>query len=119
MNNDDVLRHNNAFAQEKAAWDWLQAGMPSEIATALRNFTALNPSYRGAEWWDILSILRDSDSHLDVIEPMAEAMSEWGTLQSFVVLTLCYSSRAFYNEWTTAERIIAVRATIDNNGGAK
>jgi hypothetical protein len=102
------------FVTEKTSWDWLQAHMPDEVATALRLFVSVNPSYNGAQWWDCLSVLRDSDSFLDVIDPMAEQVPEWGTLHSFVTLTLIFASRMFHDA-TTDERVILVRATIANN----
>ena len=62
-----------------------------------------------------MSILRDSDSHLDIIEPMSEAMDEWSTLQSFITLTLIYASQMFATEYTTDMQVYAVRAAIANN----
>ena len=105
------------FASEKAAWDWLQANMPTEVHIALLHFVGANPSYDGAQWWDVLSVLRDSDSHLDIIEPLAEHFgAEWDTLHSFVTLTLIYASQHFRLMQTENMRAITVRATIaDNN----
>jgi hypothetical protein len=106
---------NDAFNKEKAAWDWLQANMYAECEKALRKFVSINPHYNGAEWWDVLSVLCDSDSHLDITEPMCEEMEEWDTLREFVTLTCIYASKPFATEYTTAMRVTAVQATIDNN----
>jgi hypothetical protein len=105
------------FEAEARAWQWIKDHMPSEARRALLHFTSLNQSYNGAEWWDVLSILRDSDSHLDIIEPMVEAMDEWDVLRSFVTLTLIYADMMFATDYTTNMRVTTVRSTIDGNNG--
>lgn len=109
------------FEAEAQAWRWLQAHMPIEVQAALDKFVSINPHYKGAEWWDVLSVLRDSDSHLDIIEPMVQAMSyedgeTWSVLYSFVTLTLIYTNEHFATMQTTNMRVSTVRTTIANNG---
>ena len=74
---------------------------------------------RGIQWWDVLSIMDDSDSHLDITEPMADLTEEgeWTMLHTYIVYTLLYASRLFAIEMNDEERLFALRATIGNNGG--
>ena len=103
------------FERSKAAWNWLQAAMPTECDDALRKMVEVTPSMNGAAWWDCLDLLYDSDSHLDIIEPMADVMEEWTILHSYITLTLIYASKQFSVDYTNDMRVNAVRATILNN----
>ena len=100
---------------ESQAWTWLTTYMPDEVDLALAKFVSINPHYNGAAWWDCLDVLIDSDSHLDITEPMAEAMDEWDILRAFITMTLIYASEAFATTFTDRMRVNAVRATILNN----
>ena len=51
---------------------WVAHNMPDECALALERFTRANPRWRGANWEDCLDMLLDSDSHLELTEPMYE-----------------------------------------------
>lgn len=43
--------------------------LPGElIEQALTRFVEVNPHYNGADWWDVMEILFDSDAHLDITE---------------------------------------------------
>lgn len=112
---------------EAEANAWIEEHMPAECVLALAGFVAVNPDLRGIEWGDALEMLIDADRHLDVIEPMVEQMPEWGlaselaargmantNLYSYVTLTLLYAS-AHFRSMDTAQRVIAVRATIEVN----
>ena len=50
-----------------------QAMTAAERTTFLAAFTLLNPHWRGAHVADVLQVLGESDSHLEVVEPMYEA----------------------------------------------
>ena len=43
---------------------------------ALERFITFNPSYNGAQWADVLDILLDSDSHLDITEPLWDELAD-------------------------------------------
>jgi hypothetical protein len=111
---------STTFDQEAQAYAWVHEHMSVEEVQALNQFLASNPGQRGIHWWDALSIMRDCDAHLDIIEPMAEAIKEaggeWTTLHTFVTLTIIYASRPFATEWSTEQRVIVLQATIGNNG---
>jgi len=49
---------------------WVRHNMPNENALALEHFTTANPHWRGAHWEDCLDVLLDSDSHLELTEPL-------------------------------------------------
>ena len=98
------------------AWKWVITNMPNEATDALAKFVSINHHYRGAGWEDCLEVLLDSDAQLEVTEPMADAMPEWGALHAAITMTLIYASRVFATDMTTEQRITAVRATIANNG---
>ena len=51
---------------------WVRHNMPNENALALEHFTTANPHWRGANWEDCLDVLLDSDSHLELTEPLYE-----------------------------------------------
>ncbi len=57
-----------------------------ETTAALARFTSANPRWQGAEVADVLDTLADSDSYLDVVEPMHEragvAVPEPGLLRA-------------------------------------
>jgi len=50
----------------------VETHMPGTSRLALRNFTRVNPHWRGAQWSDVLDTLQDSDSNLEVTEPEYE-----------------------------------------------
>jgi hypothetical protein len=69
-----------------------------ESAKALENFLTLNPRQRGAHWADVLDILDDSDSNLEVTEPLWDALGERfdGEQRRYinlVALTLFYANK--------------------------
>jgi hypothetical protein len=97
---------------------WVTTHMPKESADALALFTQVNPHWRGAGWDDCLAILLDSDSNLEVTEPMYDdiRLSDMGSLPAAVALTCFYASKTFA-EAPTEIQTLMVAATIDNNGG--
>lgn len=56
----------------------VQRALPEVSDKALAKFLTVNPNWRGAEWADCLSVLCDSDSNLEVSEPLWEALSADG-----------------------------------------
>jgi hypothetical protein len=124
MPNDDIQDahtqwQRTQFDREVATMRWLQRAMPVECAEALRKFVEVNPNQRGIEWWDALSIMHDADAHLDILEPMGDAMEDtWvPTFHAFITYTLIYASKLFSTEYTNAMRVDALYATVANNGG--
>lgn len=91
---------------------WVIHHMPDEARLALSKFVEINPHYRGAGWDDCLDVLLDSDSHMDVTEPLH--LDGKGSLPAAVAITLLYASRAFA-EAPPEHQKIAVTATIENN----
>lgn len=72
--------------------------LPDESALALDRFITINPSYKGADWSDCLSVLCDSDSNLEVSEPLWEELDAEGFIDDLrrpyitpVILTLYYA----------------------------
>ena len=68
--------------------------MPDECALAIAKFTEANPAWRGANWDDALDVLMDTDSHLDVTEPIYEAFNgedDYGLPVCEIAVTLLYS----------------------------
>ena len=120
MPNDDIQAahvewQRTQFEREKLAWEWLQRHMPAECEAALAKFVEVNPHQRGIQWWDVLSIMSDADGHLDIIEPMADEMDDWQSpLYTFVAYTLLYASKAFATDYTVAQRVHSVQASIRN-----
>jgi hypothetical protein len=55
---------------------WVRENMPEECVKALATFVRCNPGWNGAGWDDCLDILIDSDSHLELTEPMWVAFDE-------------------------------------------
>lgn len=75
----------------------VEKAMPLHSEWALARFTKVNPHYNGAAWADCLEVLYDSDSNLDVTEPIWEALEglvtpEQGRYISLVALTLLYAN---------------------------
>jgi hypothetical protein len=102
------------------AWQWVNAHMPREATDALLKFTSINPHWRGAHWEDCLEVLVDSDSHLDITEPLHEderLESYPSRLVECIAQTLIYASKPFSVDYDDDMRVAAVKATIDNNGG--
>jgi len=103
------------------AWQWVNKHMPAEAHEALLKFTEINPHWRGAHWEDVLEVLCDSDSHLDIIEPLFDALREDDfsfLLVECIAQTLIYASKPFSVDYSDEMRALAVRATIRANGGA-
>ena len=95
------------------ALDWVTLRMP-EALDALIRFTELNPNWKGANWDDCLDTLIDSDSHLDVTEPLYEDeyLRSFGQLAEAVAITLLYASREFRG-LDQATQARTVRAVIE------
>jgi hypothetical protein len=77
---------------------WVIEKLPVASAVALDRFTTLNRHWQGAHWDDCLDTLMDSDSHLELTEPLYEASKETpypGKLVEAVGLTMLYSDQAF------------------------
>lgn len=72
-----------------------ERALPAESAAALATFVRLNPHYQGAGWADCLEVLADSDSHLDVTEPLWEQIDHDlvppGGYLTRIILTLLYA----------------------------
>jgi hypothetical protein len=99
---------------------WVINNMPRESALALAKFTEHNPHWRGAHWDDCLDTLMDSDSHLDLTEPLYEASKETqypGKLVEAIGITLLYADERFATVYSPELQAAAVFATIANNGG--
>ena len=99
------------------ALTWVMDSMPTEAQQALETFTRLNPHWRGAYWDDCLDVLLDSDSHLDVTEPLHddEVLDTMGALPGAVAITCLYASKFFAEQDAEHQRLI-VRLTIQTNG---
>lgn len=82
---------------------WVRHNMPEECTLALSRFVRVNPSYNGANWEDCLDILLDSDSHLELTEPLWDEM-DGDPLSSYVGVTLLWA----YGGEPTAEEVRAV-----------
>ena len=102
---------------------WVMKHLPTLASKALDKFVERNRHYNGAHWDDCLDVLIDSDSHLDITEPMSVA-TYMGTddiildgydplLVDAVAITIFYADKAFANKYTAAMRAVAVKATID------
>jgi hypothetical protein len=48
--------------------------MPIMSQLALSRFVRANPSWNGAGWAEVLDVLDDSDSDLEVVEPVYDAL---------------------------------------------
>lgn len=97
---------------------WVLEHMPKESNDALIKFTSINPHWRGAGWDDCLDQLMDTDSHLEVVEPLFERSTESvypARLISAVAITLLYASQDFAELSTPDMQWIQVEATIRNN----
>jgi len=76
-----------------------EAVMRLHSSKALDRFTRVNPQYRGGYWSDCLDILLDSDTHIEVTEPLYEEMAETVTDEqrpyiSAVAVTLLWANGA-------------------------
>src|SRR5262245_21128082 len=103
--------------------NWVMKHMPAESAKALTTFLQINPRWEGAKWDDCLDVLLDSDSNLEVTEPVYEELDAEGFtakthpgLISAVTLTCFYAERAF-SYMTVQMQAIVVKATISDNDG--
>jgi hypothetical protein len=93
---------------------WVLDKMPEASRLALLKFTELNPHWRGAHWDDCLDTLIDSDSHLELTEPLYEASKETpysGFLVEAVGITMLYSSQSFA-ESKLADQVKQVLYTV-------
>jgi hypothetical protein len=83
-----------------------EAVMRLHSSKALDRFTRVNPQYRGGYWSDCLDILLDSDTHVEVTEPLYEAMTDESDSRrayiSAVAVTLLWADGA---ESVTPERV--------------
>ncbi len=87
-----------------------------ETATALDRFTRENIHWKGAEIADVLDALADSDSYLDVVEPMHEragvAVPEEGLLRACTLATVLIEGPAV-TTWERVEPLVVrVRACL-------
>jgi hypothetical protein len=76
----------------------VQEKMAVLAEAALSTFVSRNPHYNGAQWADVLEVLDDSDSNLDVVEPVIEVLWEEMTEEQrpyirLVTLTLLYATQ--------------------------
>lgn len=92
----------------------VEAALPAEAARALDRFTTMNPHWRGAGWADCLDVLHDSDSNLEVTEPIYETLSgsslDDGQMRyvGLVTLTLFYAD----GEAPTVDEVEAAVRTV-------
>lgn len=100
---------------------WVREHMPQESAQALYKFTGINPRYQGAGWDDCLEVLLDSDSHLDVTEPLYDdtPLARYGALPAAVAITLLYASEMFAkaspeHQWNMVNATIVLNKKPDN-----
>ena len=76
---------------------WVARNLPEECKLALERFTWVNFNWCGANWEDCLDILLDSDSHLELTEPMYEALGEMSPEIS-VTLLYAYGGEPTFDE---------------------
>ena len=95
---DDEPTHRDISRSQ--ALSHIEESMPEHSGMALARFTAANPHWHGAHWADVLDVLNDSDSNLDVVEPVIERL--WPKLSEtqrqyvgLIVLTLLWGSETF------------------------
>lgn len=73
---NDTLRSSGDFNERNMAQHrrlmWVALNMPVECKLALERFCQANYRWRGANWEDCLDVLIDSDSHLELTEPLWE-----------------------------------------------
>src|SRR4249920_3801329 len=90
---------------------WVRENMPLVSAVALQNFIMVNPSWNGAGWDDCLDMLLDSDSHLELTEPLYEQAEDEEVerleLVSPIAITLLWSHR-FDREVVTLDEVRSV-----------
>jgi hypothetical protein len=99
--------------------EWVMTHMPDECSKALARFTDANPRLRGAHWDDCLDSLASHDTYLNIVEPLCEALNTYDPhLVGAIARTLWWAVPDFH-KWTDDMRTIAVKATIDDNGGSK
>ena len=98
-------------------FQWVREHLPNMSADARAKFLERNPQMRGAGWDDCLERLLDSDSHLDITEPIHEIFDATGPynprLVSAVALTLLYADRDFAVTFTNEQRAEAVAVVIN------
>jgi hypothetical protein len=75
----------------------IQKYMPIQSQAALNYFVELNANYKGAHWADILDNLNESDCHLEIVEPIYEAVKPFLMIEelpmvSLVTYTLLYAN---------------------------
>ena len=75
---------------------WVHTNMP-EGTKALENFITVDPRWNGADWIDILDVLLDTDSHIELTEPLYEQAEAAGVqpleLVCPIAVTLLWSHR--------------------------
>jgi hypothetical protein len=90
----------------------VEAALPEESAAALARFTTMNPHWRGAHWADVLDVLYDSDSNLDVTEPIYEALRGLPEVElalvGYVTLTLLYAHQEAPEAAVVADKVKVV-----------
>jgi hypothetical protein len=93
----------------------VQAALPVESGQALATFVTANPHWRGAQWADVLDVLADSDSNLEVTEPMWDGLEAAGALTearrpyiTLVTLTLLYAHPGEPEHPSEAEVLTAI-----------
>ena len=83
----DIQEANRARGERL---DWVARMMPEECALALDRFVRVNPTWRGANWEDVLDVLLDTDSHIEVTDYIYEAL-DGADKCSEVAVTLLYA----------------------------
>ena len=92
---------------------WVARMMPDENALALDRFTRVNPAFKGANWEDCLDVLVDSDSHLEVTEPMYEKIgAPYEAMSSYVTITLIWA----YGGEPTVDEVRSVIQRTNEHG---
>jgi hypothetical protein len=97
---------------------WVHDNMPDESSAAFRNFVTVNPRWNGADWMDCLDALLDSDSHLELTEPLYEQAEDEGwqpylELVCPIAITLLWSRRFANEEWSDVVTLDEVAAVLE------
>ena len=90
---------------------WVNTNMP-EAKQALEHFVTVNPSWNGADWIDCLDQLLDSDSHIELTEPLYEEFEaayfdDGLELVCPIAVTLLWSHR-FTSEVVTVADVLGI-----------
>jgi hypothetical protein len=80
---------------------WVRERMPEECGKAIARFVIRNPHWQGAGWDDALDVLMDSDSHLEITEPLWDVVDRTEVtvpmpLVTAVAITFHYADETWF-----------------------